>query len=169
MADGRKPHKQKLRNDLTAKYVRSILTYSKKTGIFKWKHRSVRGFRSAGKIAGCADTSGHIQIKINGISYLAHRLAWLYVKGRWPSKQIDHENVTAADNRWQNLRRATHNDNTRNIGIPKHNTSGIKGVRLRSDSKKWNASIRVNRRLIALGCFGNKEEAHAAYCAAAKK
>ncbi|MFW4291481.1 HNH endonuclease [Salmonella enterica subsp. enterica serovar Paratyphi C] len=46
---------------------------------------------------------GYIRIYINKKWYLAHRLAWLYVTGKWPINVIDHINRNKADNRFINL------------------------------------------------------------------
>src|SRR6202020_1670283 len=91
--------------DLSAKYLRSILSYSKKTGLFTWKVMlSRRGV--IGKIAGFKN-AGRIKIGINNTDYMAHRLAWLYIKGEWPKYEIDHRDENKSNNRWKNLRHAT--------------------------------------------------------------
>lgn len=51
--------------------------------------------------------------------------------------------------------------------IQSNNTSGYKGVRRASNSQKWVASIRVNRKGIHLGCFSDIRDAIRAYNAAA--
>ena len=71
------------------------------------------------------------------------------------------------DNRRQNLRIATHSQNQHNQGLRRRNTSGFKGVFLHVPAGKWCAQIGVNGKGIHLGLFDSREEAHAAYCAAA--
>lgn len=71
---------------------------------------------------------GYVQIKISGKLYHAHRLAWLYVYGYMPEKEIDHINRIRDDNRIANLREATSQLNSLNTGIYKNNTSGSKGI-----------------------------------------
>lgn len=80
----------------------------------------------------------------------------------------DHRNMNTLDNRRENLRVATRSQNQANRGAQRNSTSGMKGVYWRELHKKWNASIRVNGRLLFLGNFQTKEEARDAYSSAAK-
>ena len=66
------------------------------------------------------------------------------------------------DNRKANLRVATQSQNLMNTTIRKDNTSGAKGVHWRKDTKKWTATIWVNKKCISLGCFNNFDDAVAA-------
>ena len=108
-------------------------------------------------------------IRISGKSYPAHRLAWLYMTGEWPSKFIDHINRDPSDNRWCNLREASYAENNRNKSIGTDNTSGYKGVNWHKHKNKWRSEIKVNKKVIHLGYYDNKEEAAEAYIQAAKK
>ena len=65
----------------------------------------------AGKIAGGDNGSGYIRIMIDNERISAHRLAWFYVYGTWPSKCIDHINHKKDDNRICNLRNVTQLEN----------------------------------------------------------
>lgn len=85
------------------------------------------------------------------------------------NKQIDHINGNKLDNRRCNLREATHQQNNFNKPRLKRNTPGFKGVSYRKDIDKYRAYISVNYKQISLGCFDTPEEAHQAYCNAAKK
>ena len=142
----------------TAEQARSRLDYDPATGEFHWS-ASVRV--CGGKRAGKTDLRGYRHIKLMGRSYLAHRLAWLYVMGEWPVDQIDHINGDRADNRFCNLRLATHAQNMQNRAIGKNNTSGFMGVKFRRN--KWRAEIRAFGNIRWLGSFNSPEEAHAAY------
>jgi hypothetical protein len=82
---------------------------------------------------------------------------------------IDHINGNGLDNRKENLRICTRSQNNFNIIIPKHNTSGIKGVSFDKSKNKYIANIRVNNTTRHLGAFANKLEAKDAYTKAAKK
>jgi hypothetical protein len=57
--------------------------------------------------------------------------------------------------------------NSQNSGAHKNNTSGYKGVSWNKGKKKWESAIRVNGTRKNLGRFNTKEEAAAAYQAAA--
>lgn len=81
----------------------------------------------------------------------------------------DHENGDGLDNRRANLRPATKSQNQANVGRRRHNTSGYKGVVWHARAGKWAAYVRHNDRPNYLGLFVTPEEAHAAYCEAAKR
>jgi hypothetical protein len=100
---------------------------------------------------------------------MAHRLAWLWVHGRWPGCEIDHINSDGLDNRIQNLREATHAQNQRNQSKRSDNTSGLKGVSWHKRGKKWKAQICHMGKWHALGLYDCSEEAHKAYVAAAHR
>lgn len=146
--------------------LKDFLHYDPETGHWAWLV-SGRGTRSPR--AGTVGKWGYIVIQFNGKLYRAHRLAWFYMTGEWPKEDIDHINRIKDDNRWCNLREASRSQNNINSGMRKHNTSGLKGVFYRSDRpKKWQAKIGLNGRGKHLGYFNTKEEAHAAYLAAAR-
>ena len=96
---------------LTADYLRSILHYDPLTGIFTWKV-ATRGHR-AGMTAGSVTGNGYVYITIDGVQYAAGRLAYLYMQGQHvePHLEIDHRNNIKTDNRWENLRPLTHQQN----------------------------------------------------------
>lgn len=73
--------------------------------------------------------------------------------------QIDHINGVGTDNRVENLRLATSQENNRNRRIAKNNTSGIRGVCWNRFKKKWKAYIMIDSRLYNLGDFDSLENA----------
>src|SRR4029450_2313606 len=115
--------------ELTAERLRELLDYDPETGDFTWKvnRRCVRSGSVAGNV-NCVD--GYCYIGVDARRYHAHRLAWLYIKGAWPNDQIDHINGNKADNRFANLRQATHSQNQANGGRYSNNASGYNGVTL---------------------------------------
>ena len=154
---------------LTKKRLREVLHYSPKTGVFKWRVHP-KGRRLPGLVAGSL-SKGYILIRVDGQGYLAHRLVWLYMKGRWPPRHLDHKNGMRSDNRMSNLRIADERLNGRNAKRYAHSLSGFKGVRidLNCHNRKYQARIKLKDRRVSLGYFSTAEAAHAAYCAAAKK
>lgn len=82
---------------------------------------------------------------------------------------VDHKNGNALDNRKENLRVATKQQNNANRGLLINNKSGYKGVSWRQLSKRWCAFISVNNKSKFLGSFKIKEEAARAYDKAAKE
>jgi HNH endonuclease len=127
---------------LTQEYLKSILHYCPETGVFTWKVNRSRNY-VIGKVAGCNHNMGYRTIKVQGEPYLAHRLAWLYVHGRFP-KETDHINCNRSDNRLCNLREVTRSENCHNASLRKDSTTKIKGVRFIARNKKWQGQIRVN-------------------------
>lgn len=99
----------------------------------------------AGQEMGCVQTNGYVRIAVNKRQYFAHRLAWFYVHGEWPSVDVDHINRNRADNRLCNLRLATRSQNMRN--------STNLGVHFSNTRNRWVATIGVNSKQIYLGSF----------------
>jgi hypothetical protein len=153
------------KSELTAERLRELLSYGPTRGEFRWRRRddAPKGWNTkyAGTVAGVL-SHGYIVIRINKQPYLAHRLVWLYVHGRWPPNDIDHINGDRADNHIANLREATRQENNRNVGLRKNSTTGITGVHRYKRTRKYQAYIAVGRKSIHLGCFSTLEEAAAA-------
>ena len=88
-------------------------------------------------------------------------------------KEIDHIDRDGLNNRKSNLRNAVDkqglNQNSRNCGIRRDNTTGFKGVHFYKRKQKFSAQIVVNGKKIHLGYFDTAEEAHAVYCTAANE
>lgn len=158
--------------DLDVEALKEFLAYSPDTGLFRWLKRTGKtGPDRTGQIAGSKDFEGYIVIKVNQKIYRAHRLAWAFVTGKPPSDEIDHIDGNPSNNVWKNLREATSAENLRNRGMHRRNKSGFKGATLIRDpnrKKKYRASIRVDGKSIFLGNYMTAQEAHQAYCEAAK-
>jgi len=104
--------------------LRELLQYDPDTGVFVWL-QSRRARASEGSIAGSNHPSKHRIIRIDGVNFYAHRLAWIYVHGPIPDGMlIDHINGQRGDNRIKNLRTVTHKENMGNMGI-KHTPSKL--------------------------------------------
>lgn len=151
---------------ISAARLRELLAYDGTTGQFTWRS-SKQGVR-ADLAAGRVNVRGYVQVGIELRRYAAHRLAWLYVNGEWPKQDLDHVNGNRSDNRIANLREATEAENTWNRKTPKNNRAGLKGV-YKATANRWRSQIKVVGKRIVLGHFDKKEDAHAAYCAAAAK
>lgn len=74
------------------------------------------------------------------------------------TKGVDHIDGNPKNNRRSNLRETTHNENMKNMKLPKDNTSGHKGVYL-TRYNTWNARIHYNKMTYNLGTFINYEDA----------
>lgn len=100
-------------NELDANLLRHLLHYDPLTGKWVWINPTARTVR-CGDPAGTVRYDTRRQISIMGKVYLSSRLAYLYMTGRWPAHEIDHENRLKGDDRWDNLREATHSENMYN-------------------------------------------------------
>ena len=153
--------------ELTQEILKEYFQYNPETGLFIWKVFRGGGSPKIGTIAGTPHEDGYVKIKVNGKIYSAHRLAWLYMTGSFPTQEIDHTNGDGADNRFSNLREASRTENNRNTKVRKNNTSGFKRVS-KNRHGKWVSHIHVEGRQHYLGSFDTPEAAHEAYCMAAK-
>lgn len=143
-------------------FLKSRLKYDTETGLFT-RIKSVPGNKgSVGSIAGNVGNEGYIAINFRGKKKKAHRLAWLYMTGEWPEKDVDHMNGDRADNRWANLRAADDSINAQNQRkASSNNISGYLGVTTQGNGFK--ATIRSEGKVIYLGFFKTAISAHEAY------
>ena len=159
-------------NDLTPNFIKATFDYNPKTGELRWKMRLSKRIH-IGDLAGVTDDQGRIKIGICNKDYFAHRVIWVWMTGKWPSKEVDHRNEIKSDNRWKNLREATASQNHRNRGKPKNNKSGYKGVCWDNRRQKWIATINVRigkkKKQFWLGAYANPEQAFEAYKQGAKR
>tara|TARA_R110002126_G_scaffold220018_1_gene365375 strand:- start:581 stop:1060 length:480 start_codon:yes stop_codon:yes gene_type:complete len=140
--------------ELTAEQLKECLSYCPETGVFTWLKTTPRGVK--GTEAGTVNDNGYRKITINYHGYRSHRLAFLYMTGKWPEQQVDHINGNRLDNRWENLR-----DVSRLVNIQNQLGKGYHKFR-----DGWRAQIRTNSKIKSLGVFKTEEEASAAYIAA---
>lgn len=100
--------------------------------------------------------NGYASAQMNGEMVLAHR----FIMGASERFQIvDHKNRNIKDNRIENLRICTKQQNAYNAKVRATNSSGVTGVWYRKDTKKWVAEIKYNGKKKTLGCFESKDEA----------
>lgn len=147
--------------DLTQETVRHLFSYDAETGDFAWRVKKAICVKVGKPLNGC-NTHGYKTVKIDGKTYLIHRLIWLYVYGHLPNGDIDHKNRIRGDNRLCNLRDVSTSDNCQNIGVPKHNKSGHIGVSWLKSHKCWTVYIKVDKKNKWLGYFKDIEKAVAA-------
>jgi len=157
---------------ITAERLRELMTYDPDTGLFRWKAAGGRGPTShhSGDIVGfVSKDQGYWRAWVDGRLYCGmHRLASLYMTGKWPPKDsIDHHDLDGSNNRWSNLREATKSQNSANRRS--NNSSGLKGISWDPKRRRWCARITVRGRTMHLGWFPCKIAAHLAYVVAADK
>lgn len=168
-------HKNKL-NLPDLEILNKSFLYDPETGILRWKAREVRkefsrtdrGFntRMAGVEAGCDNGCGYLRILFNGKWYVAHRIVWKIQTGKDPIDEIDHINGVRSDNRFCNLRECNASENQGNQKLRRDNTTKLKGVHCRNGL--FYAQVRKNKEIRFKSRHSTAEEAHIAYCEAAK-
>jgi hypothetical protein len=138
--------------ELTQSLLKEWLRYDPVSGVFTWFKSGARGRRRIGTVAGSVNNTGYIRIKVQLKRHSAHRLAYLYMYGAFPHQEVDHINGVKHDNRWCNLRRVSHQENSKNRPLASNNASGVSGVRWKKDRNSWGARIYVGGKEINLGC-----------------
>ena len=159
---------KKVKEKITTERLRELLHYGQDTGKFSWRVDR-RGHAKAGCIAGALRPDGYLRITLDGECYMAHRLAWLYTNGVWPSLNIDHINRVRSNNRISNLRDATHAENSQNTPMNSRNSSGYRGVSWHNKVGRWRANIGIKGNAKHLGYFDTPEAAYEAYKIAASE
>ena len=146
---------------LTQDRLKHLLCYDADTGVFTYATPRTR--IRVGNVAGHTHKGhGYRQLNVDGKLYLAHRLAWLYTYGEWPSDLIDHINRDKTDNRISNLRLSDKYLNRQNCPAARNSTSGVRGVTWSHIHQKWHARISYRTVRHHVGWFLTKEDAIAA-------
>lgn len=146
---------------LTCGELKNLIRYDPETGQF--------AHVTSGRPAGCKDSYGYTVLKIAGKMYKAHRLAFLYMIGRFPLADVDHVDLDRSNNRWSNLREVTRLQNNVNIRSAPNTTSKFLGVSFSKSHNKWAARIRTKNGRKLLGYFDDEVAAAMAYHRAAKQ
>lgn len=156
-----------MREQVTFERAKERLAYNPETGVLVWAS-SPGGRVQVGRPAGYIGTNGYVVIRLDGLNYHAHRLAWLLHYGCWPQQEIDHINGIRNDNRISNLRDVDRSTNMSNRKGPDRDTqTGVLGVY--KHRERFVAQRRINGIQRYLGTFGTAEEAGAAYRAAGQE
>lgn len=133
--------------------LKECLEYNQLTGELLWKNRPLSHFcnsrvcnswnaKHAGKIAGNIKHAGedrtqYIAVKIDRITFSAHRLIYAIVKGEWPDLVIDHIDGNGTNNRWSNLRVCSQKENMQNLVVRKNNKTRITGIHWHKAFSGW--------------------------------
>ena len=138
---------------LTKEYLNTIFDY--KDGSLLWKIRKSNRCIIGDK-AGTSHPNGYRYISVDSKTYAEHRLVYMYHFGECP-KIIDHINRNKSDNRIENLRSATKQENCRNRDINNTNKSGIRNVCWHKQSKKWCVQLAIDGKCVTIGRFKDIE------------
>lgn len=135
---------------------------------FKLSKRNMALLKRAGVTSIWFHHTGYAYLKLNGKQEPMHRTLMKLLGHNLDGMEVDHKNGNTLDNRLHNLRVVTKKQNSFNLKLPAHNTSGYKGVSLHKRNQRWVAYIGKCPH-VYLGSFGSAIEAARAYNAAAKK
>ena len=126
-----------------------------------WRHKAI-SISTGGYAYFTIDVNGKTcQIAIHRLIFYAHNPSWdIYNSSN--DNSIDHSNGNPLDNRIENLRCVTHQENM-------CNRLTAKGYSWSKRNNKWKAHIRVNHNRIHLGYFTEESDAREAYLAAKLK
>ncbi len=142
--------------ELNKDTVKELFIYYPETGELRWRV-SVGGVGRIGALVGHKhEKSGYCRLFFQGKSYSLHILIWLYMTGSLDGViEIDHIDTDRSNNKWDNLRNSTKNQNQHNASLRKDNRSGIKGLRI----GRYNIECRValNKRT-HYACFKLEEK-----------
>ena len=89
------------------------------------------------------------------------------IMGEPDGLEVDHINMNPLDNRRENLRVATHKQNTFNTNKHSNNKSGFKGVSFDKNAQKFRAKINIDGKRKHLGYFATAVAAYECYKRAA--
>jgi len=136
--------------------IKATIKYDPETGQFE---RFDLLTKEWGKLNIKPNRHGYVQIGFlidnKFHSFLAHRVAYLLSTGELDFPFLDHINGIRSDNRLENLRTATLSQNQGN--------RRELGVRLRKDTNRWQAFVKINGKKRHLGMYKDKEQAISAY------
>ena len=147
-------------------YLRKRLRYEPETGKLFWLDGAEMPSRWRTQFAGkealtTVSGNGYLWGSVNNVQLRAHRVIWALSHGEQPSDQIDHINGIRTDNRIENLRVATQQENSRNRAMSRDNTSGVCGVSWSKACGKWEVRIKIDGQSKNLGYFQSIDEAKA--------
>jgi len=156
---------------LTIEEIRRVYAYDPATGFLFSVANGV--LRRVGRV----DKRGYLRVTMNVDGelreVLVHRIAYAIMTGIDLSDEveIDHINRDKGDNRWENIRLCTHQENIVNSSQPRSKFDLPRGVyaNLKSRVRPYRSKIQVAGKSIYIGSFRTIEEAKAAYDAECKK
>lgn len=161
--------------------VRELFDYDTATGVLRWRRRPTSDFNSArvcaiwnarwaGKEAGSFDKDGYREVSVGDVALKAHRIAWAWMTGAWPTDDIDHKDGDKSNNRFDNLRDVPRSVNAENLRTARSdNMTGRLGVSLHKASGLYHSCIKAGGRKHSLGYFRDPDAAHAAYVTAKRR
>lgn len=140
----------------TQESLKNLFYY--KDGNLYWKNDN-KAKKIKDKIAGDIGSTGYISISKDRKRYLAHRLIYLFHHGYLP-KYVDHIDRNKTNNKIENLRPCTLQENSFNRISCKKNTSGFKNVTKHKTTNKWQVHFTISKKCVYVGLFDSLEVAN---------
>lgn len=136
-----------------------------------WLKVNRNRYNKPGDIAGRpSPTNGYLYVKVNQEVKSVHSIIWEMHNGEIPEgMEIDHVNHIRTDNRIENLRLVSHQQNAMNRSKTSRNTSGVVGVSWCNLTEKWYAYIKKDGVMHSLGRHARFEDAALARKSAERK
>lgn len=134
--------------------------FSYKDGHLYWIKTGQR--RTLSKPAGTLNNAGYIVVRTNDKNYCVHRIIWEMHNGEIHNGlQIDHIDRNKSNNYIENLRLATHQQNSQN--------KVSRGFHWYKPTQKWRVEIKNNDRKKHIGYYDTIIDARAAYLRARRE
>lgn len=141
-----------------------LLAFDEATGVLTWRKSPSNSVKAGARAGVFHPQSGGRYVNLDGKRYMAHRVAWFYVKKEWPKYDLRPINGNFDDCRIENLQDVPRQQIAHQRSALKTNTSGFLGVSRSNKKGKWQASITWNYVQINLGGnFETPEEASEIY------
>lgn len=140
--------------ELTQEFLLDKFEYRDGDLYFKWT--AWNNQRKPGDKAGSKNSQGYVHIQIGKHKYKVHRLVFLMHHGYLP-KIVDHIDGDKTNNRIENLREATKQQNCFNSKLKVNSTSGVKGINRSNCGKRWIAVFAISRKNYIVGRFKDEE------------
>tara|TARA_B100001063_G_scaffold85175_1_gene79328 strand:- start:1317 stop:1856 length:540 start_codon:yes stop_codon:yes gene_type:complete len=141
-------------------YMKALPPIERLNELFSYdSHTGILTRKCDNKIFTSTGYDGYMRVYINRKGYRLHRIVWALHIGEDPYPyEIDHINRVRDDNRIDNLRKVTTQDNQKNKSLYVTNKSGYAGVCKRGN--RYRAQLERNKNRYYLGTFDSALEAH---------
>jgi hypothetical protein len=130
--------------------LHNLFTY--KDGNLYWKVLN----KKRNIIAGSINNHGYRTVHIGNKLYTAHRIVYMMQHGELPDR-LDHIDGNKQNNKIENLRPATRNQNAYNTKPPSTNKSGSKNVHYSITNKAYRVLLVVDGKRKHIGYFKDLE------------
>jgi hypothetical protein len=160
---------------LPVEYLKECFDYDPDAGVLLWRERPRAHFNTdqawlssrtqiAGKVVAAHHAKGkYAYVMVDKTPYLVHRVCFAIYHGYWPD-EVDHRNGNTRDNRIENLRAATRQQNSFNTTLHGTNANGLKGVSYKPGAKRpWYGRVTISGTCYRTPYFSTPKEAAAAY------